>query len=130
MTYHSGMTGSEFSERLSALMDERGMNRADLSRATNIPYHRLNPWFIRPGAKASSADLLEVASFFGVSERYLLEGGQRDPFSPESGAAAEREIARLVSLLPDHLRRQLLGYAAALAESQDPASPIAAEDEQ
>lgn len=41
-----------------------------------------------------------------------------DEFMSVGSTAEEREIARLVSLLPDKLRLQLLGYAQGLAAGQ------------
>lgn len=112
------MTG--FALRVSDILAERGMNRADLARLTGIPYHRLNPWFIREAAKPNAADVLSVARHLGVSARYLVNGGDREPFW-EGQTPEEQEIARLVSLLPDQLRHQLLGFAKALAADPDQA---------
>ncbi|MWP40254.1 helix-turn-helix domain-containing protein [Cereibacter sphaeroides] len=75
------MEMSPFATRLSALLDERNMTRADLARAAGIPYHRLNPWFSRPKAKPMGADLHAVARVMGVSEDFLLRGGERRPYS-------------------------------------------------
>lgn len=42
-----------------------------------------------------------------------------DQFMKPDLTPEEREIIRLTGLLPDHLRRQLLGYAQGLAEGAD-----------
>lgn len=43
-----------------------------------------------------------------------------DQFMKPDQSAAEAEISRLVSLLPEHLRRQILGYTQAVASARDP----------
>lgn len=112
------MTMSQFAQRLTKLLEEREMSRADLARGTNIPYHRLNPWFIRPAAKPSAPDLLAVADHLGVSEDYLL-GSSTSPDGDHALSQAEEEIRTLVSRLSDPLRRQLLGYAQGLVDAQE-----------
>lgn len=69
------------------------MTRADLSRKADIPYHRINPWFVRPTAKPSGPDLTTVARVMGVSEDWLVNGGRRRPFDARESLAAR--IARL-----------------------------------
>lgn len=72
---------SPFVLRLEEEMRRKGIeDRAALSRAVKIPYHRLNPWWVRPKAKANAADLLALAKFFDVDEEFLLRGGERKPF--------------------------------------------------
>lgn len=73
---------SAFAMRLEAEMSASGISdRAHLARVTGIPYHRLNPWFIRPSAKPNAGDLLILARTLNVSERYLLDGGERSTFN-------------------------------------------------
>lgn len=73
---------SPFVQRLEEEMLRRGIpDRAALGRDVGIPYHRLNPWWIRIKSKPNAADLLALAKFFDVSETYLLSGGPRKPFS-------------------------------------------------
>lgn len=73
---------SAFASRLEHEMAKAGISdRAELGRMTGIPYHRLNPWFIRPKAKPNAADLLAVARALDVSQDYLLHGGERRRFS-------------------------------------------------
>jgi len=55
-------------------------DRAELGRLAGIPYHRLNPWWIRATSKPNASDLLAVAKTLNVSENYLLNGGDRRPF--------------------------------------------------
>jgi transcriptional regulator with XRE-family HTH domain len=78
---------SEFAQRLQRLMADRdNMTRADLERATGIPYHRINPWFVRETAKPNAQDVQTVAAYFGVAPDYLLHGitpDARDEFIDE-----------------------------------------------
>ncbi|GEM_PF-2347017 len=57
-------------------------------------------------------------------------GTTLEEFMSEAHTPEEREIVRLVSRLPDHLRRQLLGYGQGLLVSEDQAAPKSGEDEQ
>lgn len=71
---------SAFATRLEEEMRRSGIaDRASLARATGIPYHRLNPWFIRPKAKPNASDMLALSQALNVSETYLLHGGERSP---------------------------------------------------
>lgn len=65
---------SPVAERIQELLNAKGMTRADLARLAGLPYHRINPWFVRPNSKASGQDLFEVAKVLGVSASYLLHG--------------------------------------------------------
>lgn len=101
------MAMSAFAQRLIELMLEKdlGENRSALSEQTGIPYHRLNPWFIRPKAKPNAADLLVLARFFDVTESYLLSGGTRRPFNWSESLA--RRADRLNSNGQALLEKQL-----------------------
>lgn len=108
------MEMSDFAKRLQAEIDARGTDRKAVSRATGIPYHRLDPWFRRLKAKPRSDDLLLVARFFDVDPDYLLKGGERRSFDPASevlgihaqlGSAAQRELEEFARFL---LQRQQL----------------------
>ncbi|PCJ75547.1 MAG: hypothetical protein COA53_06535 [Rhodobacteraceae bacterium] len=57
-------------------------------------------------------------------------GTTLEEFMSEAHTPEEQEIVRLVSQLPDHLRRQLLGYGQGLLVSKDQAAPKSGEDEQ
>ena len=67
--------------RVLALLDEQGKRRADLARATGIPYNRLNTWFSVRRSMPNAMDVLKVARFLNVSHEYLLNGGERRPFT-------------------------------------------------
>lgn len=76
------MEMSAFAERLQSEIDARGLDRKALSVATDIPYHRMDPWFRRVKSKPRSDDLLVISRFLDVDPDYLLKGGDRRPFDP------------------------------------------------
>lgn len=83
---------SPFVLRLEDEMQRAGIpDRADLARAMGVSYHRVNPWWVRPGAKPSAADLLTLARLFSVSEKYLLLGGERRSFRRMEALLARAE---------------------------------------
>lgn len=97
---------SPFALRLEDEMRLKGIaDRAELSRKTGIPYHRLNPWWVRPTAKPNAADLLSLATFFDIEEDYLLNGGERRPFNSladilrRAGSLGKNDQADLESYL-------------------------------
>lgn len=97
-------------QRISDLMTEQSLTKADLSEATSIPYHRLNPWFIRHNAKPNAEDVRAVARALQVQVNYLLTGERSEPPS-------ERDwIIGVYDSLPPEKRAQLEGFAKFLAE--------------
>ena len=100
-------------QRISDLMAEQGLTKADLSDAANIPYHRLNPWFIRHNAKPNAEDVRAVARALQVQVHFLLTGEHGEPPS-------ERDwIINLYDSLPPEKRAQLEGFAKFLAEEAE-----------
>jgi hypothetical protein len=69
------MSKSEFAQRLMAVMEKRGISsRQELSDITQIPYHRLNPWFAREKAKPNAKDTATLVKVLRVPAEHLLEG--------------------------------------------------------
>lgn len=99
--------------RIKTLMDQRGMNRADLSRATGIPYHRLNPWFIREAAKPNAEDIDKIAAYFGVQVGHLING------EPIEEPSAKSWIVSVYDRLPQKEREQLEGFVRFLDKQRD-----------
>lgn len=93
-------------------MDARGIRRAELARALSIPYHRLNPWFVRPAAKPNAEDLDALAKYFGVPIGHLING---DPI-PE--ASARDWILQVYDKLPPQKRENLEAFVRFLADEQ------------
>lgn len=99
------MEKNPITQRIKALMDERSLTRAELGRATGIPYHRLNPWFVRPAARPNAADIETLASYFGVSTGHILNGDERQ------SSDAREYILSVYDRLPPKERQQLEGFA-------------------
>lgn len=106
------MEMSDFAKRLQQEIDDRGIDRKGLSRATDIPYHRIDPWFRRVKARPRGDDLLVVARYFDVDQDYLLNGGPRRPFNPSSG------VLSLHQMLDAGSRKELEDFARFLLQRQ------------
>jgi hypothetical protein len=107
------MEMSKFAMRLQQEIDAKGIDRKTLSRDTEIPYHRIDPWFRRPKSKPRGTDLLIVARYFNVSQDYLMDGGERRPFDPKSSVLAQAQV------LDDKSLRELEEFARFLVQRQE-----------
>ncbi|MGA0617555.1 hypothetical protein [Paracoccus sp. KR1-242] len=108
--YPAAMAMHPISQRIKALMDERGMTKADLHHATGIPYHRLNPWFIRDNAKPNAEDTELVATALTTQATYLITG-EVAPIHDERSW-----IVSVYDSLPPEKQAQLEGFARFLAQ--------------
>ncbi|WJS86728.1 helix-turn-helix transcriptional regulator [Paracoccus sp. TOH] len=97
-------------QRIDALMEEQGMSKADLARSAGIPYHRLNPWFIRDNAKPNAEDIEAVAIALNVQPSFLISGQADGPRDERSW------ILSVYDNLPAEKRAQLEGFARFLAD--------------
>lgn len=113
------------SDRIFTLLTDRGMSKADLSRLSAIPYHRLNPWFVRDNAKPNAEDIERVARALDVPIEHLLNG------SDSAQKPAKEWILQVYDSLNDQQRQQLEGFVRFLAqearnnpsnEQEDPAA--------
>ncbi|WP_411838596.1 helix-turn-helix domain-containing protein [Paracoccus sp. ME4] len=104
---------STVATRITELLSEHGLTRADLARLTNIPYHRINPWFVRENAKPNGADLEAVARVLEVSVSYLIHGGEREMLGPKAWIAATYD-----QLDPEQ-QQQLEGFVRFLLSQQN-----------
>lgn len=86
------------------------MSKADLARAAHIPYHRLNPWFIRDNAKPNAEDIEAVASALNVQPSFLISGHADEPHDERSW------ILSVYDSLPADKQAQLEGFARFLAD--------------
>jgi len=117
------------SERIHALMVKNGLSKADLSRASGIPYHRLNPWFVRDNAKPNAEDIEVIAKIFNVPIEHLLKGTQVENLS------ARDWILQVYDILPDTQRSQLEGFVRFLADEarhtrdSEPSDPAATQED-
>ena len=62
-------------DRLIALMNERGINRSELSIGSGIPYTTIDGWFKKGGDNIRLGTLLRLAEYFNVSLDYLAGSG-------------------------------------------------------
>lgn len=115
------MIESEFVRRLRHRIDtDPTLSVAGLAVAAGLNNSAIRSLFSGK-AKNPRADTMEkICAALGTTVDQFMAPAQSDE---------EREIVRLVLLLPAPLRRQLLGYAEALAVSLDPAPPKSPEDE-
>ena len=107
------MKMTPFAERLTALLESRGMTRADLAREAGIPYHRLNPWFVRENSKPNGHDVDKVAEALKVSVGHLLNG------DPAPNPSARDWILSSYEALDAAGRAQLEGFVKFLLSQKD-----------
>ena len=93
------MESSEFSNRVMALLADRGMKMTELAKATGIPYYRLYSALKRPAAIPNGKDLETLTNFFGVPPGYLMTGS---PSLEDINRQSTLEH-RLKALEPQHL---------------------------
>ena len=112
--------------RLKAAIDaDPGLTPAGLSKRAGLADSAIRLMFKRGNQSPSIQTAERICNAMGTT---LVE------FMSNASTPAEREIVRLVSQLPDHLRQKLLGYGQALLESEgspqqaDPSIPKSATD--
>lgn len=64
--YNLAMAQSSFKDRLIAAMKAAGMNKAQLSRASGVPYHAIDKLLKRPGASTSADNAKALADAVGI----------------------------------------------------------------
>lgn len=69
-----------FTDRLTALMRERGLSKSELSAGSGIPYTTIDGWFKKGGENVRLSTLLRLAEYFSVSLDYLA--GADEGMSP------------------------------------------------
>lgn len=122
-----------FGERMQAVLDERGMTRADLCRATGLTSGHLTPYMKDPDRSPNLSTAVKIASALDVSIDYLA-GITDDPTPRHATAPAlapsERELlGDYRSLDPpgrDTARAQVRLLAELQAKSAARASPSSA----
>ena len=69
-----------FTDKVKALMEERGINRHELALGSGIPYTTIDGWFKKGGENVRLSTLLRLAEYFNVSLDALAgEGGGVSP---------------------------------------------------
>ena len=107
-------------DRIEALLKEKGMTQADLSRATGISTGLISQWKKR--MQSPSAEKLKlVADVFGVTVDYLMNGENKNT-PPALTKKYERDIEKILAAAREQLENQ-----EGLMFDGDPASPEAIE---
>lgn len=115
------MPESEFVRRLRRrIADDPKLTVAGLATAAGLNNSAIRSLFSGKSKNPRIDTMEKICAALGTTV---------DQFMKPEQTEEEREIVRLVSLLPDHLRRQLLGYAEALADAQDQSQPKGQEGE-
>lgn len=64
--YYLAMKKASFRDRILSAMQEQGMNKAELSRRSGVPYHTLDKYLKREGATTSGENAAALANALGV----------------------------------------------------------------
>lgn len=80
---------SSFAERLKTLRAEHNMTQDDLARRMNVARTTITGYETKE-RQPSHEKLMDMASIFGVSVDYLIEG-HNDPFPPTSVTLSQHE---------------------------------------
>ena len=88
-----------FIERVKALMEERGINKNELSVGSGIPYTTIDGWFKKGSDNVRLGTLLRLAEYFNVSLDYLTGG--------EGSSPAEQLIIGRWRRLDEHGQRMV-----------------------
>lgn len=65
--YYLAMKGIAFRDRVKAAMQEQGLNKADLSRMSSVPYHAIDKFLKRTGASTSADNARAIANALGIT---------------------------------------------------------------
>lgn len=106
---------NEISQRLYALMEERGTNARRVASDLNLSNSSFTDWKDSkngPGLKA----LMKLAPYFKVSLDYLITGKESECASLAEAREREREFCEKLSALPAFCQGKVSGYMDALLE--------------
>lgn len=65
--YYRAMQGIAFRQRVIQALEEQGINKADLSRMSKVPYHAIDKFLKRDGATTSSDNAISIANALGIT---------------------------------------------------------------
>jgi lambda repressor-like predicted transcriptional regulator len=65
-SYYLAMAGIAFRDRVLAEIGERGINKAELSRMSGVPYHALDKFLKRSNATTSAENATAIANALGI----------------------------------------------------------------
>lgn len=104
----------EFAQRLSLLLEERGVSRGKLARFVGVHTSTVTNWV--NGKKPSVDNLASVADFFGVSVSYLV-GWDEAVSDLNMIGMSELDVAEEMGIDPAVLNNILSGSDASSAEA-------------
>ncbi|HBS99638.1 MAG TPA: hypothetical protein DEB47_07165 [Citreicella sp.] len=64
--YYPRMAGISFRDRVLEAMRERGMNKAELSRLSGVPYHTIDKFLKRDSASTSANNAVAISRALGI----------------------------------------------------------------
>ncbi len=109
-------------EKIQLMMDEKGLNKADISKGSGVPYSTVDGLFNKGFENARFPTLKKLAVFFDVSMEYLITDDVEDR---DYGKIIVNELTleehRLISLwrkLPRDERMKMLGRIEAKLEEE------------
>lgn len=91
-----------FLERVDMLLNERGINKNQLSALTGIPVSTVYGWYKKGYGSITLPTLLKLSEFFNCSMEYLVNGNSAVSDQPSSAAL---DLARKFDLLDAHSQK-------------------------
>ena len=79
----------KLTDKLDLLMDEKGINRAELSRGSGIPYTTIANFYEKGTDNVKLSTLKKLAEYFDCSLDYIADDNvtEREPIKPTTVAA-------------------------------------------
>lgn len=108
---------SELTDRIDLLLNERGIKRAELCRATGIGDSTVRTWIAR-AAMPSAEAAFKVAQYFGVTVEYLLTGKNPSDASELYISPEESELIDIYRSLMKKDKDILIGVAQLLDKNR------------
>ena len=107
-------------ERVIALMNGRGLTRAEFSRQTGSPFSTINDW-IRIGNNPSSDKIMKICEVLKVSPYEILQGNEPDSeeridYMVVGEGTDKYELLIEYDKLHDDQKLRLKGYLKALTD--------------
>ena len=113
------------SERMFRIMEEKGMNQAELSRLTGISTRTISDWRIKktnPGADK----IMIICEALGCAPEILLSGeadymvcrSSTKEGAEKTDAAAEARLVETYRNLSENMQRRLLAYVTMLENAK------------
>lgn len=91
-----------FLERVDMLLNERGINKNQLSALTGIPVSTVYGWYKKGYGSITLPTLLKLSEFFNCSMEYLVNGNSAVSDQPSSAAL---DLARKFDRLDAHSQK-------------------------